>query len=481
LRGYPAGEFGKLLGLDRIPEARCLRNKLAQLGANGSSKNWCDYLGKHWLNDPLEAVGTLYVDGHIRVYHGDKTKIPKKFVSRERLCLRGTCDYWINDATGKPFFVIDKIIDEGMLKVLEKEIVPCLLRDLPPYPIPEDDEYQPRFILVFDREGYSPAFFKKMWREYRIACMTYHKYPGEDWPVEEFFKKDITMPSGITTEVFLAERGTLVGSGKDKIWMKEVRKLTTSRHQTSIVSTAYSLLAKDLAPKMFSRWCQENFFRYMMRHFNFDQISEHKKEDMSPMTRVVNPAWRKLERKRNSIQSKLISRRAAIGAMHIYPKKQDNTAQYRKWLSKQALLLEEIEGFEMILAQVKKDKKAIAQHIPWDRLDECDKFQKFGQDTRYILNAVKMIAYRAETAMASMLTTESIDMPAARVLLQNLFITEADIFPDEIKKILTVRVHNASRPAANAALKKLFVQLNETETIHPGTSMQIVYELGNSG
>ena len=113
--------IGKLLGLDRIPEARCLRKKIAALGANDCSKEWGDYLGREWLNNSIEAVGTLYVDGHIRVYHGNKTRIPKKFVSRERLCLRGTCDYWVNDATGKPFFVIDKIVDEGMLKVLEEE------------------------------------------------------------------------------------------------------------------------------------------------------------------------------------------------------------------------------------------------------------------------------------------------------------------------------------------------------------------------
>jgi len=28
-------------------------------------------------------------------------------------------------------------------------------------------------ICIFDREGYNPAFFAKMW-EKRIACQTYH-------------------------------------------------------------------------------------------------------------------------------------------------------------------------------------------------------------------------------------------------------------------------------------------------------------------
>jgi hypothetical protein len=34
----------------------------------------------------------------VRVYHGDQTKLPRRYVSRERLCLRGTTDYWVNHA-----------------------------------------------------------------------------------------------------------------------------------------------------------------------------------------------------------------------------------------------------------------------------------------------------------------------------------------------------------------------------------------------
>ncbi|MBW2740723.1 MAG: hypothetical protein JRE64_18190, partial [Deltaproteobacteria bacterium] len=33
----------------------------------------------------------------------------------------------------------------------------------------EDPELS-RFTLVFDREGYSPAFFKQMWKKHRISC-----------------------------------------------------------------------------------------------------------------------------------------------------------------------------------------------------------------------------------------------------------------------------------------------------------------------
>jgi hypothetical protein len=70
--------------------------------------------------DPLEA-GYLYVDGHVRVYDGQLANLPKRFVSRERLCLHGTTDYWVNDAIGRPFFVVSKAVTEGMGEALLKE------------------------------------------------------------------------------------------------------------------------------------------------------------------------------------------------------------------------------------------------------------------------------------------------------------------------------------------------------------------------
>ena len=71
--------------------------------------------------------------------------------------------------------------------------------------------------------------------------------------------------------------------------------------------------------------------------------------------------------------------------------------------------------------------------------------------------------------MAGLLISPTVDFAAARTLLQNLFVTEADILPDPEKKVLLVRVHNASRPAANRALQQLMVKLNEAEMKYPGT------------
>jgi prepilin-type processing-associated H-X9-DG protein len=90
LRHVPPGELGKVLGLDRVPEVRTLREKIAVLAGQGTPGEWQRELSRTWMEaDPQEA-GYLYVDGHVRVYHGAATPLPRRYVSREKLCLRGT-------------------------------------------------------------------------------------------------------------------------------------------------------------------------------------------------------------------------------------------------------------------------------------------------------------------------------------------------------------------------------------------------------
>ena len=88
-----------------------------------------------------------------------------------------------------------------------------------------------------------------------------------------------------------------------------------------------------------------------------------------------------------------------------------------------------------------------------------------------------MISYRAETAMAGLLLGPTVDTPAARQLLRDLFVSEADILPDPENKQLLIKVHAGSRPAVNKSLRELLEKLNKSDTIYPGTDMQLVYEI----
>ena len=479
LRGKAQGELGKLMGLDRIPEVRCLRKKMAQLSRNESAERWAAELGRKWMEADPESVGTLYIDGHMRVYHGHKTKLPRKFVSRQRLCLRGINDYWVNDAIGRPFFVIDKVVDPGMLEVLRKNIVPRLLKDVPNQPSQEQldkDITLSRFILVFDREGYSPAFFRDMWRDHRIGCITYHKHPAADWPESSFTDQTVAMPRGENVTMKLSERGSLIGTKHDAIWLREVRKLTESGHQTSLISTAYGLDHTILAARMFTRWCQENFFAYMMQHFAIDILNEYSFEDLPDTEKVVNPHWRTLERHRNRVQSKLKTRQVRFAELTLHPASEDEPLMLARWEKKKASVLEEIQELEHDLKDLKTRIKDTDKHIKWDQLDEQDRFKKPAVGRKRLMDSIRMIAYRAETAMSALIVDRIIDTAAARCLLQDLFSTEADIIPDQENRRLIVNVHRGSRPVTDRTLAKLFEHLNAAEIIYPGTDLMLVYD-----
>src|ERR1700693_4424318 len=316
LRYCAPGEWGKLLGLDRAPEVRTLRVKVKTLADQEQALPWSSELCKEWMAQAPEEAAVLYVDGHVRVYYGNTKQLPKHYIARERLCLSATADYWVNAMDGKPFFVVSQAVDPGLLQVLECDIVPRLENDVPNQPGSDQLEADPllhRFTVVFDREGYSPNFFVKM-KDRRIACLTYRKYPGEDWPQQEFFPTGVRLSSGQLTAIRLAERGTWLG---DQLWVHEVRKLTESGHQTAVLATDYKSSAARLGPAMFARWSQENFFRYMRQSYNLDGLVDYGTDIVPDATMVVNPAYRTLDgqaRKKIGVLNRKI---AEFGAVNL--------------------------------------------------------------------------------------------------------------------------------------------------------------------
>jgi hypothetical protein len=203
LRYEPPGEWGQLVGLDRIPEVRTLRQKLGHLcQPPGVTTSWSRQLAREWMATQPENDGVYYADGHVRVYHGKLTALPRRYVARQKLCLRGTTDYWVNALDGRPFFLVSRPVDPGLIEVLRTEIVPRLLADAPGQPTAAARAADPLlhcFTLVFDRAGYSPEFFADQ-KAQRVAVITYHKFPGEDWPAAEFTSPPLILAN--TAEMF---------------------------------------------------------------------------------------------------------------------------------------------------------------------------------------------------------------------------------------------------------------------------------------
>ena len=63
-------DLGRLLGVDRAPEVKTLRRKLTKLASQGKGAALQAALGAHHVASRPEAVGFLYLDGHVRVSSG---------------------------------------------------------------------------------------------------------------------------------------------------------------------------------------------------------------------------------------------------------------------------------------------------------------------------------------------------------------------------------------------------------------------------
>jgi uncharacterized protein (DUF2267 family) len=91
-----------------------------------------------------------------------------------------------------------------------------------------------------------------------------------------------------------------------------------------------------------------------------------------------------------------------------------------------------------------------------------------------------MIAYRAETVVASRMREHLKRPDEARRLLRALFTTEADLLPNPEAPSPTIRLHHGANAPTHQVLDKLCAELNATETIFPRTNLRLVLKLGST-
>lgn len=471
LRHVPPGELGKVIGLDRAPEVRTLREKIAVMAETGTPGAWMKELSRSWMEAEPQEAGYLYVDGHVRVYHGSGTLLPRRYVSRERLCLRGTTDYWVNDALGRPFFVVSKTVTDGLAATLLDEIVPDLLASVPGQPSEADLAADPllhRFVVVFDREGATHALLSKLW-ERRIGAITYRKAVADRWPESEFIETDVPVPGGGVTRMKLTAKETVLSAGEAAITVREVRRLTETGHQTAIITTARRLNSLVVAGRMFSRWCQENFFAYMMQHYDIDGLVQYGDEELPGTLQVVNPAWRTLDKAVKDHIRRIRRLHAELGAASLHNEGTD--IQWR------ADRLQDIQALEADADVVRARRRETPRKVPLSSLPEAERPRQLAPLGKMFTDTIKMIAYRAETTLVGLLRPHLAKEDEARALVRELFVSSADLEPHEAEGTLTVRIHRMACPAHDKAISALLADLTQAAFHHPETHARLIYEL----
>jgi hypothetical protein len=429
---YNPGELGKLIGSDRIPEVKTCRSMIKELTGQEKCSDWGKTLTTQWIGE--EQPELYYVDGHVQVYHGYLAELGKKHVSRQRLCLPGMMEFWVNSEKGLPFFFITADVNEKMLEMLENEIIPHLIKLHGVSPehkekMANNPDY-PLFTLVFDREGYSPAFFKCIWEKHRIAVLTYKKNVKDNWDETVFEDVTVKTQTGDTTMKLHEEE---VSFKNNNYSMREVRRLSPDGHQTSIITNNKILSIALIAAYMFGRWIQENFFRYLRQDYSFDKIIQYATDEIDSNLKVVNREYSNIEYKIKKLREKLSRQKACLYDHQQTPvpekekekekeKQSDSDSNNTgKWFTKQLELQAMIQQTNEEIEKLVAERKNIAYKIPVGQMPQEHRYAKLNQESKYLMNIIKMICYRAETAFAHLLAPHYCrDQDEIRALVKQL-------------------------------------------------------------
>ena len=291
--------FGRLLGLDRAPEVKTLRRRLTRLAAHHCAEQLGAELARLRVNQRGHLMGFLYIDGHVRAYHGQRPIASKAYVARRHLAMPATTDYWINDRSGDPLLVITGEVDAALTKAL-----PRLLGEV------RGLVGGRRVTIVFDRGGWSPKLSNTIIKD-GFDVLTYRKGRCRRINERRFIRRRAEL-DGHSVDYLLHDQPA--GFLKGKLRLRQVTRLCDNGHQTQVVTSRWDLRDIEVAYRMFERWRQENFFKYMREEFLLDALIDYQIEPEDPTRTVPNPQRRALDKEIRAARADLAKLEREYGA-----------------------------------------------------------------------------------------------------------------------------------------------------------------------
>ncbi len=258
--------------------------------------------------------------------------------------------------------------------------------------------------------------------------------------------------------------------------MREVRRLCDNGHQTSVMTTRRYIPIKEVAVRMFSRWRQENFFRYMRHEFALDHLPTTAVELADPERSVPNPAVKEKKHELSQVKACLKKVEQAYGQ-----KAYDNTEQKRRTVRgfkiSHAKLGREISRLRETCERLDAEVKALPDRVPVREVMDGEVVVRLERERKIITDTLKMVAYRAETQLANLVgPLLPYRNDEARKFMRQVFELPADLLPDYEQGKLVVRLHSMANPRSNRALGTLCDLLNDFSVCYPKTNLRLVLE-----
>ena len=461
-------DLGAIVGLDRMPEVKTMRRKFTVLATMERGRQLMDELARQRIARDEDRVAFLYADGHVREYHGKSPLFSAKKPQRQ-VATPAVTDTWVHDARGEPLLVVTSEVNAHLTQILEVVLadVRRVIGD------------QRRITLIFDRGGFSAKLFTRLIAQ-GCDIITYRKGKKGKLP-KRCFSTQREQIDGLPREYELCDRprvrvGALPAVGKRKkgrkgrsgkryLWMREVRVLREDGRQTSILTNRENLSAVTVAYRMFNRWRQENYFKYMDEEFALDALVEYGTEELPENTDRPNPQWLRITRQLKEARAEVSRLRCELGKEAAC---NDEAARptMRGFKIAHAELRKQLEEAETRVARLLERRCKIPPRIlATDRV-------ALKTERKLIADAIKMAAYQVETELLGLLQDHyARSGDEGRTLLHAAFQSSAQL--EVTGGELRVTIARQSSPHRTAALAALCEQLDALTVNFPGTNLRL--------
>ena len=451
--------FGRLLGLDRAPEVKTLRRRLTRLAAHHCAEQLGAELARVRVDQRGHLMGFLYVDGHVRAYHGQRPIISNAYVARRHLAMPATTDYWINDSSGDPLLVITGDVDAALTQAM-----PHLLREV------REVVGERRVTIVFDRGGWSPKLFAAMIKD-GFDILTYRKGRCRRVNERRFIRRRAKFDGRLVDYLLHDEPVRFL---KGRLRLRQVTRLCEGGHQTNVITSRWDLRDIEVAYRMFERWRQENFFKYMREEFLLDALVDYQIEPEDPTRTIPNPERRALDKEIRAARAEVATLEREFGAAAANNAEQRRPTM-RGFKIAHSRLGKQLRNARARVSRLFDRRRNVPKRVEVRDLNERA-VVKLVTERKHLTDIIKMVAYQAESDLIALLRPHyaRVDQEG-RTLLHELFAVAGDmrVADDE----LNITLAPLSSPHRTHVAQALCEILDKTETIFPGSRLRIRFAM----
>jgi len=316
----------------------------------------------------------------------------------------------------------------------------------------------------------SPRLFQRLIAE-GFDLLTYRK--GRFRRVAKAcFDEHAAIIDGREIHYRLADQGVRLLGGK--LRLRQVTRLCDGGHQTAILTSRRDLAAVEVAFRMFERWRQENFFKYLREEYALDALVDYTAEPDDPARDVPNPERKAVAAQLREARAELTRLQAEYGrAVANNPERLRPTV--RGFKIAHGKLGKALRAAMDKVAKLEARQAATPARVPVGQA-VSEEVIKLAPERKLLTNLLKMIAYQAETELVRQVYPHyQRAEQEGRTLIQSALQAAADLEVSDTQ--LNIVLAPLSSPHRTRAIDALCQELNRATACFPGTRLRLHYAI----